>query len=157
MILPPLGFVTFPWCCGCSGCGWRGQWSRWPLQDTSWLRQTIFWEGREYKGQSQWSHGLTWGSEATCLLGLQVQIVQAALMSLSCDCCVLSGRCLCIGSITHPEESYWMWCVRVWSWSLKHEQALAHQQLLPKEGGWGRPNTINTCRPVELQCTKCEQ
>ena len=29
-------------------------------------------------------------------------------MSLSCECCVLSGRYLCVGLITSPEESYRM-------------------------------------------------
>ena len=29
------------------------------------------------------------------------------------ECCVLSGRCLCDGLITRPEESYRMWCVAV--------------------------------------------
>jgi hypothetical protein len=27
-------------------------------------------------------------------------------MSVSCECCVLSGRGLCVGLITCPEESY---------------------------------------------------
>jgi len=26
-------------------------------------------------------------------------------MSVSCECCVLSGRGLCVGPIAHPEES----------------------------------------------------
>jgi hypothetical protein len=26
-------------------------------------------------------------------------------MSVSCECCVSSGRGLCVGLITHPEES----------------------------------------------------
>ena len=30
-------------------------------------------------------------------------------MSVSCDYCVLSGRGLCDGLITRPEESYRMW------------------------------------------------
>jgi hypothetical protein len=29
-------------------------------------------------------------------------------MSAYCDCCVLSGRGLCVGLITRPEESYEM-------------------------------------------------
>ena len=37
MILSYVGFVIFPWC-----RGWRGQWLWWPLQDTSWWRQTHF-------------------------------------------------------------------------------------------------------------------
>ena len=34
-------------------------------------------------------------------------------MSACCECCVLSGRGLCDGLITRPEESYWLWCVIV--------------------------------------------
>jgi len=32
-------------------------------------------------------------------------------MSVSCECCVLSGRGLCDGLITCPEESYRLRCV----------------------------------------------
>jgi hypothetical protein len=32
-------------------------------------------------------------------------------MSVSCECCVLSGRDLCVGLIIRPEESYRVWCV----------------------------------------------
>ena len=32
-------------------------------------------------------------------------------MSVSCECCVLSGRGLCEGLIPRPEESYRVWCV----------------------------------------------
>jgi hypothetical protein len=31
-------------------------------------------------------------------------------MSVSCECCVLSGRGLRDGSIIRPEESYRLWC-----------------------------------------------
>jgi len=34
-------------------------------------------------------------------------------MSVCCECCVLSGRCLCDELITHPEESYRLSCVVV--------------------------------------------
>ena len=34
-------------------------------------------------------------------------------MSISCECCVLSGRGLCDGPNTRPEQSYWLWCVTV--------------------------------------------
>jgi len=30
-----------------------------------------------------------------------------------CECCVLSGRGLCDGPFTRPEESYRLWCVVV--------------------------------------------
>jgi hypothetical protein len=34
-------------------------------------------------------------------------------MFVCCKCCVLSGRGLCDGLITRPEESYRIWCVAV--------------------------------------------
>jgi hypothetical protein len=34
-----------------------------------------------------------------------------AWMSVSCECCVLSGRGLCDGLVPRPEESYRLWCV----------------------------------------------
>jgi hypothetical protein len=43
---------------------------------------------------------------------------------------VLSGRGLFIGLITRTEESYRLWCVWVWSWSLHNEEALAYFELL---------------------------
>jgi len=32
-------------------------------------------------------------------------------MSVSCECCVLSGRDLCVGLIARPEEHYRVWRV----------------------------------------------
>jgi hypothetical protein len=51
-------------------------------------------------------------------------------MCISCEFYVLSGRGLCVGLITRPEESHRVWCVWVWSWSLDNEEALAHWGLL---------------------------
>ena len=45
-------------------------------------------------------------------------------MFVSCDCCVLSGRGLCDGLITSPEESYRLWCVFVCG-NLMNEEAMA--------------------------------
>jgi len=47
-------------------------------------------------------------------------------MFVSCECCVFSGRSLCVGLIIRPEESYRVWCVSVWSWILDNEEALPH-------------------------------
>jgi hypothetical protein len=33
------------------------------------------------------------------------------LISVCCECCVLSGRGICVGLIIRPEESYRVWCV----------------------------------------------
>jgi hypothetical protein len=32
-------------------------------------------------------------------------------MSVSCECCLLSGRGLCDELVPRPEESYRLWCV----------------------------------------------
>jgi hypothetical protein len=45
------------------------------------------------------------------------------------ECCELSDRGLCVRLITRPEESYRVWCVWVWSWSLDNEEALARWGL----------------------------
>jgi hypothetical protein len=48
-------------------------------------------------------------------------------MSVYCECCVLSGRGLCDGLITRPEESYRLWCVVMCDLEkkLKNEEAIA--------------------------------
>jgi len=61
--------------------------------------------------RSQWPRGLRRRSAAACLLRLWVQITPGAWKSVCCECCVLSGRVLCVGLITRPEESYRVWCV----------------------------------------------
>jgi hypothetical protein len=48
---------------------------------------------------------------ATRLLGLWVRIQLGAWKSVCCECCVLSGKSLCVELITCPEESYRAWCV----------------------------------------------
>jgi hypothetical protein len=47
-------------------------------------------------------------------------------MSVCCKCCVLSGRGLCDGPITRPEESYWLWCVVVCD--LETSKILVHEE-----------------------------
>jgi hypothetical protein len=54
-------------------------------------------------------------------------------MSVCCECCVLSGRCLRVGLIIRPVGSYRVWCVWVSSWSLDNEEALVHWGLLRHE------------------------
>ena len=38
-----------------------------------------------------------------------------------CECCVLSGRGLCDGLISGPEDFYRLWCVWVSLWKLENE------------------------------------
>jgi hypothetical protein len=60
---------------------------------------------------SQWPRGIRRGSTDARLLGLRVPIPAGTWMSVSCECRVLSGTCLCVGLITRPEETNRMWCV----------------------------------------------
>jgi hypothetical protein len=75
---------------------------------------------------SVWPRNLRCGCVATRLLRLWVRIPPGAWMSVSCVCCVLSGRSLCVGLITRPEESYQVWCVWVWFQNLSNEEDYAH-------------------------------
>ena len=50
---------------------------------------------------------------AARLLRLWVRIPPGAWMSVCYECCVLSGRGLCVGLITRSQESYWLCCVVV--------------------------------------------
>ena len=74
----------------------------------------------------RWPRGLRRGSAAARLLGLWVRILPRAWTSVCCECCMLSGRGLCVGLITRPEESYRVWCVWVGSWTLDNEEGLDH-------------------------------
>jgi len=65
------------------------------------------------KRRSQWPRGLSRASAAARFLGLRIRISPGARLSVSCECCVLSVRGLCVWLITRPEESYRLWCVVV--------------------------------------------
>jgi hypothetical protein len=56
-----------------------------------------------------------------------------ARISVSCECCVLSGRGLCDRLIPRPEESYRLWNVIVCDLeTLKNETVLDRGGLLQK-------------------------
>jgi hypothetical protein len=55
-------------------------------------------------GRSRWPCGLKRGSATACLLGWWVRIPLGTWMSVFCEYCVLSGRGLCVGYVTGPEE-----------------------------------------------------
>jgi len=62
---------------------------------------------------TQWTRGLRRGSAAALLLGLRIRIPPGAWIYVCCACCILSGRGLCDGPVTRPEEPYRLWCVVV--------------------------------------------
>jgi hypothetical protein len=81
------------------------------------LKHLLFWfEGEGdymYISQFQWLRGLMRRSAAAHLLRLWLQIPPGTYISVYCECWILSGRGLCDELITHPEESYQLWCVVV--------------------------------------------
>jgi hypothetical protein len=62
---------------------------------------------------SQRPRGLRHRSSVARLLRLWGRISLGAWMFVCCEFCVLSGRGLCDGLITRPEESYRLWRVVV--------------------------------------------
>jgi hypothetical protein len=87
------------WC-----CVRRRQRARQPLKHTSCLRRTYFLERERMQKADHWPRGLRCGSEAARFLVLWVRIPPFAWVSVSFECCVLSGRGLCVGLITRPES-----------------------------------------------------
>jgi hypothetical protein len=72
-------------------------------------RWTLFYKTKDralLDRRFQWPHCLRRWSAAAHLLGFRVRIPDVCF-----ECCVLSGRGLCFGLITRPEESYRLWCV----------------------------------------------
>ena len=98
--------------------------------------------------QSRWQCGLRRRSAAARLLRLWVRISPGAWMFVCCECFVLSGRGLCDGPITRPEESYWLRCVVV----CDLETSSRMRRPWPTVG-WGgllrRKQTNNTGWPVQ--------
>ena len=72
------------------------------------FKEFFFWNACILKRRSQWPRGLRRRSSAAGVLGSWARIPPGAWMF---ECCVLSGRGLCDGLITHPEESYRLWRV----------------------------------------------
>jgi hypothetical protein len=66
--------------------------------------------------RSQWPRELRCGSAAARLPGVWVRIPSEAWMSVSCECCVLSGRDLCRAD--HSSRGVLPSVVRLCSWSL---------------------------------------
>jgi len=56
--------------------------------------------------RSRWPRGQSCGSAAACLLGLWVRVPPGPWMSVSCECCLLSGKGLCVWLIIRTGESY---------------------------------------------------
>ena len=67
----------------------------------------------------------------TCKYTIYWNCPQGAWMFVCCECCVLSGRGLCDGLITRPEESYRLWRVVVCD-----QETSKTRKLKPATGLW---------------------
>ena len=77
------------------------------------INRIIFYADYESWSRSHWPRGLRRRSAVARLLGLCVWIPPVTWMFVYCECYVLSGRGLCDGLVTRPEESYRLCCVVV--------------------------------------------
>jgi hypothetical protein len=57
-------------------------------------------------------------------------------MDVCCECCVLSGRGLCDGLITRPEESYRLWRVTVCDQKPRKREAKARCWAVKIQPQW---------------------
>ena len=98
--------------------------------------------------RSQWPRGLRRRSAAVRLLRLWVRIPPGAWIAVCCDCCVLSGRGLCDGLITRPEESYRMCGVS----ECDHESSIMRRSW-PTGGcwSWQKKKLIYTYSPIWIR------
>ena len=102
----------------CSGRVWR-------------FTVLLFWLEAYEMCWSQWPRGLRHRSTAARPLRLCVRIPPGAWMFVCCECCVLSGRGLCDGLITRPEESY-----RLWRFVVCDHETSRMRRLKPATGLW---------------------
>jgi len=82
----------------------------------SFLSADVLTQGTYTVCRSQWPRGLRRGCAAA-------SFQPGTWKSVCCVCCVSSGRGLCYGPITRPEESYRVWCVWAWSRNLDSPEA----------------------------------
>jgi hypothetical protein len=81
--------------------------------------------------RSQWPRGLRRRSSAARVLRSGFESHGGAWMFVCCECCVLSGKSLCDGLITRPEESYRLWRVVVCN-----QETSKMRRLKPATGLW---------------------
>jgi hypothetical protein len=99
---------------------------------------------------------------------------RAGSMYVCRDCCVLSGRSLCVGPITRPEESYRLWCAvvcdsktstvrKLWpigSYCAMEKNRSSHKALLSEHNQIKEKERLETCTsndPHYEHCTTLEK
>jgi hypothetical protein len=96
-----------------------------------WKDINLFSHGVYCRCRSKWPCGLSCRSSAARLLRSWVRILPGAWMFVCRECCVLSGRGLCDGLMTRPEESYRLWGVVVCD-----QETSKKRRLKPVTGLW---------------------
>jgi hypothetical protein len=84
--------------------------------------------------RSQWLRGVRQRPSALRFLVLQLRIPPGTWMSVSCE--FISSWGLSVGLITHPEDSYQVWCVWVWLWKPKIAMAVPHCGMCTPTSLW---------------------
>ena len=113
----------------------------WPLRFLMWT----------FICRSQWPRGLRRRSTAARPLRLWVPIPPGAWMFVCCERCVLSGRGLCDGLITRPEESYRHWRIVVCD-----IETSKMRRLKPATGLWKIQLKGCKAKKTNKQHQKCE-
>jgi hypothetical protein len=75
-------------------------------------KEYAFWLSKSFTSRLRWLRGLGRASAAARLLGLRVRIPPGGMDFVSCECCVLTDRGLCVRLITHQEENQQVWSVQ---------------------------------------------
>ena len=76
---------------------------------------------------------------------------QGSQISVCCECCVLSGRDLCVGMISRPEESYRVcMCVYVCVCVCEREREREREIVKPRKGGGHDPLEVVVSRKEKL-------
>jgi hypothetical protein len=78
----------------------------------------------------QYPYGLMSGSAAARYQWLRVRISPVAWMYVSWECCVVSGRGLCVGQMSPADESYRVWCDCVWQLEGRGSSAMKRMRFL---------------------------
>jgi hypothetical protein len=79
-------------------------------QNALWLLMSTYQISIVFMSHFQWPRGLRLGIAARSSAEILVSNPAGGWMSICCECFMLSSRDLCDELITHPEESYRLWC-----------------------------------------------
>jgi hypothetical protein len=91
-------------------CWWTDEQNYQSIKKVSFPKSAVG-KGNIRYSRSQWPRGLRRRSATALLVRMWVQIPPRERISVSFECCVLSGRDFGVGPNIRSEESYRLWCV----------------------------------------------